>query len=227
MCADCNDPPGDSPSHPRSDPRIDALLGNPAVWRAGKGGVASAAAIPTGFAALDRQLPGGGWPAQGLIEFLVDRPGIGELGVLLPALVALQRMSLEGWLMLVSPPHEPYAPALAARGVDLKRLLVIRTPEILWTMEQALRSMVCRAVIAWVGDTQSLRMQWLRRLQLAAAQSGSLAVLCRPRRHARESSPAVLRLELEPASTGLTVRVLKSRGGPLGSVSLRLEDADD
>jgi hypothetical protein len=223
MRADCNDPPGDPPG----DPRIDALLGNPAVWRAGKIGVANAAVIPTGFSDLDQQLPGGGWPAQGLIEFLIDRPGIGELGVLLPALVALQQLSLESWLMLVSPPHEPYAPALEARGVDLKRLLVTRTPEILWTMEQALRSMVCRAVIAWVGDTQPLRVQWLRRLQLAATQSGSLAVLCRPRRHARESSPAVLRLELEPASTGLTVRVLKSRGGPLGSVCLGLLDADD
>jgi hypothetical protein len=130
-------------------------------------------------------------------------------------------------LMMVSPPHEPYAPALAARGVDLKRLLVTRTPEILWTMEQALRSTACRAVIAWVGDAQPLRMQWLRRLQLAAMQSGSLAVLCRPRRHARESSPAVLRLELEPVATGLIARVLKSRGGPPGSVFLGVGDADD
>jgi hypothetical protein len=219
MCADS--------TGPRNDPRIDALLGNPGVWRAGKSDGASAAVIPTGFVVLDQRLPGGGWPAQGLIEFLVDRPGIGELGVLLPALVALQQLSQESWLMMVSPPHEPYAPALAARGVDLKRLLVIRTPEILWTMEQALRSMVCRAVVAWVGEKQSLRMQWLRRLQLAATQSRSLAVLCRPRCHARESSPAVLRLELEPAATGLTVRVLKSRGGPLGSVCLRIEDADD
>jgi len=219
MCADFNGS--------RSDPRIDVLLGNPAVWRAGKSGGASAAVIPTGFAVLDQRLPGGGWPAQGLVEFLIDRPGMGELGLLLPALVALQRLSLETWLAMVSPPHEPYAPALATRGVDLKRLLIIRTPEGLWAMEQALRSTVCRAVIAWVGDTQSLRMQWLRRLQLAATQSGSLAVLCRPRRHARESSPAVLRLELEPAATGLTVRVLKNRNGPLGSVCLRLLDADD
>lgn len=219
MCADFNGP--------RSDPRIEALLGNPAVWRAGKGDGANAAAIPTGFDLLDQRLPGGGWPAQGLIELLADRPGVGEFGLLLPSLVALQQHSTEGWLMLVAPPHEPYAPALAARGVDLKRLLVIRTPEILWTMEQALRSTVCRAVIAWVGDAQSLRMQWLRRLQLAAMQSGSLAVLCRPRRHVRESSPAVLRLGLEPASKGLTVTVLKSRGGVPGSLFLELEDADD
>jgi len=219
MCADFNGS--------RSDPRIDALLGNPAVWRAGKSDGANSAAIPTGFALLDERLPGGGWPAQGLIEFLADQPGTGELGLLLPALVALQQRFPESWLVLVSPPHEPYAPALAARGIDLKRLLVIRTPEILWTMEQALRSMVCRAVIAWVGDAHSLRMQWLRRLQLAAMQSGSLAVLCRPCRHARESSAAVLRLELEPASRGLTVTVLKSRGGPPGSVFLELEGADD
>lgn len=211
----------------RSDPRIDALLGNPAVWRAGTSGGANSAAIPTGFAALDERLVGGGWPAQGLIEFLIDRPGIGELGALLPALVALQRFSPENWLMMVSPPHEPYAPALAARGVDLKRLLVTRTPEILWTMEQALRSTACRAVIAWMSDVHLLRMQSLRRLQLAAMQSGSLAVLCRPRRHAREPSPAVLRIELEAVSTGLAARILKNRGGPPGSVFLGIEDAGD
>lgn len=214
MCADA--------SHPGGDPRIAALLG-PAVWRAGKA-EANAGTIPTGFAALDQRLPGGGWPAQGLIEFLLHPPGTGELGLLLPVLATLQASSPESWLLMVSPPHEPYAPALAARGLDLQRLLVTRTPEVLWTMEQALRSMACRVVIAWVDGSRPLRMQWLRRLQLAAMQSGSLAVLCRPRRLAREASPAVLRLELEGTPEGLSVTVLKSRGGPPGSTCIRLQE---
>ena len=52
------------------------------VWRGGA--LAQAvSAIPTGFAALDAQLPGGGWPRQGLTELLADEPGIGELGLIL------------------------------------------------------------------------------------------------------------------------------------------------
>jgi hypothetical protein len=202
------------------DSRLDALLGNPGIWRAGNSGGVGAIVLPTGFAALDKVLPGGGWPQQGLIELLIDRPGACELGLLLPVLA--QRQS-ESWLMLVAPPHEPYAPALAARGIDLQRLLVIRTTEVLWTMEQALHSTVCRVVLGWVSERQSARSQWLRRLQLAATQSGSLAVLCRPRHAAGESSPAMLRLELEPGAAGLNVRVLKSRGGPLGSFYLSFD----
>jgi hypothetical protein len=223
MCADSSDT---RRGRPGSDPRIAALLGHPGVWRAGQAGT-GAAAIPTGFAALDQRLPGGGWPAQGLIDCLVDPPGTGELGLLLPVLAALQQSSPESWLLMVSPPHEPYAPALVARGIDLHRLLVTRTPEVLWTLEQALRSMACRGVVAWMNEAPSPRMQDLRRLQLAAMQSGAMAVLCRPCRHAREPSPAVLRLVLEGTPEGLMVRVLKSRGGSPGSACVRLQEAGE
>ena len=53
------------------------------LWRAREresdSGAAAAAGLPTGYAALDRCLPGGGWPRQGLIEILSDQRGIGEL----------------------------------------------------------------------------------------------------------------------------------------------------
>ena len=42
-----------------------------------------------GFAALDRYLPGGGWPLGPLIEVFVERYGVGELSLLMPALAAL------------------------------------------------------------------------------------------------------------------------------------------
>ncbi len=65
------------------------------LWRAREresdSGAAAAAGLPTGYAALDRCLPGGGWPRQGLIEILSDQRGIGELRLLLPALAALCR----------------------------------------------------------------------------------------------------------------------------------------
>jgi len=64
------------------------------LWRAQErpcGASPLAAGLPTGHAELDRCLPGGGWPRQGLIEILTDRNGIGELSLLLPALTANKR----------------------------------------------------------------------------------------------------------------------------------------
>src|SRR3954464_9934120 len=93
------------------------------VWR-GSALVHAPAAIATGFAALDAELPGGGWPGGALIELLPAAPGIGELGLVLPALARLTAAGKHA--VCLAPPHLPYAPALAAAGLDLTRLLVVR-----------------------------------------------------------------------------------------------------
>jgi cell division inhibitor SulA/protein ImuA len=198
---------------------LDSLLQHPALWRAREQGeVSGRAALPTGYALLDRALPGGGWPLQGLVEILADRTGNGELSLLLPALARLCSDGSEGgWLACVSPPHPPYAPALAACGIDVSRILVVRAPPAEWAMEQALRSGACRAVLGWAACRDR---QGLRRLQLAAEQSRCLAVLFRRLRDAQEPSPAVLRIALEGTALGLTARILKSRGGRPASVRL-------
>jgi len=203
---------------------LDSLLQHPALWRAREqGGAAGRAGLPTGYAVLDRVLPGGGWPLQGLVEILADRTGIGELSLLLPALARLCSDGGEGgWLACISPPHPPYAPALAARGIDVSRILVVRAPPAEWAMEQALRSGACRAVLGWAACRDR---QGLRRLQLAAEQSRCLAVLFRRLRDAQEPSPAVLRIALEGTALGLTARILKSRGGHPASVQLGWIDA--
>jgi hypothetical protein len=200
------------------------LLRHPAIWRAREQGeVAGRPGLPTGYAALDRVLPGSGWPSQGLVEILADRTGIGELSLLLPALARLCGDEREGgWLAWISPPHPPYAPALAARGVDVSRILVVRAPPAEWAMEQALRSGACSAVLGWAACRER---QSLRRLQLAAEQSRCLAVLFRGLCAAREPSPAVLRIALEGGRNGLEVRILKSRGGRAVSVQLGWIDA--
>lgn len=203
---------------------LDRLLQHPALWRAREQGEsANRAGLPTGYALLDRVLPGGGWPWRGLVEILADRTGIGELSLLLPALARLCSSGHDsGWLAYISPPHPPYAPALAACGIDVSRILVVRAPPAEWAMEQALRSGACRAVLGWAPcrDRQSLR-----RLQLAAEQSQCLAVLFRRRRDAHEPSPAVLRIALEGTPLGLVAQVLKSRGGRPASVQLGWIDA--
>jgi len=202
----------------------DLLREHPALWRARESGGRSSAppGLPTGFVALDRGLPGGGWPQQGLVEILTDRHGIGELSLLMPALATLCRgpeAQGGGWLAWVAPPYQPYAPALAAAGIDVQRVLVVRggSSPAEWAMEQALRSEACSAVLGWSDPRDATA---LRRLQLAAEQARCLAVLFRPTRAGRQPSPAVLRLELQGSAAGLQVRVVKSRGGRPVTVTL-------
>jgi hypothetical protein len=199
---------------------LDDLLRHPGLWRARETGEATPglAVRPTGYAALDRCLPGGGWPAQGLIEILTDRHGVGELSLLMPALAALSHEEQgKGWLAWVAPPYQPYAPALAACGIDIRCLLLVRAQPAEWAMEQALRSGACSAVLGWAAFRDR---QGLRRLQLAAEQSRCMAVLFRTLSDADEPSPAVLRIALEAGRAGLGVRILKSRGGRTTSVQL-------
>src|SRR5262245_1576849 len=100
------------------------LLAHPSVWRGRSH--AAVETFSTGFPALDAGLPGGGWPRHGLVEILTPRPGVGELYLLLPVLVALSRATPARWCAWVSPPQEPYAPALEAHGAALDRMLVVR-----------------------------------------------------------------------------------------------------
>jgi hypothetical protein len=100
------------------------LLEHPAIWRGRS--AARAEVLPTGCAAFDACLPGGGWPRTGLIEILVSRFGVGELYLLFPALAALTRRPAARWCVWVAPPLEPYAPALCAHGAALERMLVVR-----------------------------------------------------------------------------------------------------
>lgn len=194
---------------PRS---VEELLHHPGLWRAREQGETHRPGVPTGHAELDRCLPGGGWPRQGLIEILADESGIGELELIMPALARLYARGDEaGWLAWISPPHLPYAPAIAAWGIDVGRVLVVHAATSAeWAMEQALRSGSCGAVLGWAACRGR---QALRRLQLAAEQSNCLAVLFRERCEASQPSPAVLRLALEGRPEGLEVRLLKSRGG--------------
>ncbi len=197
---------------------LDKLLENPRVWR-GREQAGRQAGIATGYAELDRHLPGGGWPSDSLTEVLTTRYGIGELRLLMPALAQLsneaprQDFTEPGWIAWVAPPFQPYPPALQQCGIDLSRMLIVRpkeTSEILWSAEQALSSGTCAAVLLW-PDT--LDDQGSRRLQLAAEKGRSWAVAFRPLDARRQPSAAALRLKLQSSAQGMRVDILKSRGG--------------
>lgn len=193
---------------------LETLAQHPAIWRGADLARVAVPSLPSGFPVLDAELPGGGWPTGALTEILPAHEGIGELRLFGPALAALTASGK--WLAWIAPPYCPYAPALAAAGIDSARMFIVRTKserETLWAVEQALRSNSCGAVLAWLPETTSYAE--LRRLQLAAEAGESLAVLFRPPGTARQSSPAALRLALSTLDGGLAVRILKRRGAPL------------
>jgi hypothetical protein len=189
------------------------------VWR-GAAVAPFSNTIPTGYAELARELPGGGWPTGGLTELLGLQEGIGELQVVLPALAALTAAGKR--VVWLAPPHLPYAPALKAAGVDLVHLAVVRAPgrlDALWAAEQVLRAGTCHALVGWFRHA---KYEELRRLAVAAesAPAGKrpFVALFRPREAAHEPSPACLRLALEPTEEGrLAIHILKRRGAPVAA----------
>lgn len=190
-----------------------ALLAHPALWRGSGLARVAVPSLPTGFPTLDAELPGGGWPTGSLTEILLAQEGIGELRLLGPVLASLSAAGKR--LAWIAPPHRPYAPAIAAAGIDLARVIVIKVrtaQEALWATEQALASRACGAVLAWPA---AVKYSELRRLQLAAEASRAIAVLFRPQKAAEESSPAALRISLATIAGGLAVHILKRRGAPL------------
>jgi hypothetical protein len=207
--------------------------GNVPLWRADEVEDSGGPVLASGFAELDRELPGGGWPQGQLVELLTDDAGIGELSLLAPALAQLaQAHRCTVWVLPVdassaraavrhAPEAQtvPYAPALATAGLDLARTIFVKpaTPrEGLWAVEQSLRARHLGAVVGWLpaaggdGDFRALR-----RLHLLAQRHQALAFVLRPMRQARAPSPAVLRVALASRGAQLDVTLLKRRGRPL------------
>jgi len=211
-----------------SDP-LNKLLQQTGLWRASSIGCSFKQHPGSGFEALDRELPGGGWPADGVTELLHDQYGIGEFRLLAPALARLSREQTR-WLLLVSPPYIPYPPALVQAGVDLTRIIISqpRTPaDYLWVLEKALASQSCSTVLTWPGRIHDRQ---IRRLQVASRAGNCWCVLFRPERAAVNASPAELRMRIRPQNphhdnTSLAVRILKRRGGwESGDIQLHLDD---
>lgn len=192
---------------------LDELKGNGSLWRGRRTTLASNRTLASGWQELD-ELLGGGWPRAALAEVLSDAHQ--GLSLLLPVIAELS--ADRRWIAWVAPPHVPYAPALAARGVQVDRLLLIRditTDQALWAAEQVLKSGACRLLLAWPESpgSKGLQVAQLRRLQLAAEQGDCTGILFRPLRVVDQGSSAALRLRVRPTTLGLEVEVLKRRGG--------------
>lgn len=218
---------------PPHTPRRTAAPDIASVWRASELSDERLHTLDTGYADLNRELPGGGWPQGALIEILQPQSGQREWGLLAPVLAALQSaksttQNAKTLLVLTGAPYLPFGPALRARELAMHRVLSVHTeagnaPALLWATREALQCADVAAVLAWLPDARSAH---LRRLQIAAHTHHKLLFVFRPLRAQNESSPAPLRLLLEGhisasdesgESADVQVQILKRRGPPLAT----------
>ena len=204
------------------------LLPHAQLWRASSLSVGASRCVASGFAALDAELPGGGWPTLGLSEILSASPGLLEWRLLAPALRGLltgpveaapkrrappRRAAQQRPLLLINPPHTPHLPGLQASGLAAQQLVWIAatTPQQqLWATEQAIKSNAAAAVLAWLPQA---RPEQIRRLQSHAQATDAPVFIFRPLSAAGQSSAAPLRVLASPGPDwGLDVQILKRRG---------------
>jgi hypothetical protein len=181
------------------------------IWRGFQNSPSTGQVVSSGFRPLDAYLPGGGWPLGALTEILIDDIAHSPLWLVLPGLLRLT--ALKHHQIWVYPPHIPYPPALASRGINLDKTVILKPrqeTDALWAAEQALRSGACSAVLYW---PRKLSFTATRRLQLASEVGSTWGLCFRPSHAATMPTTAALRLLFKPTGTGAMLTILKCRGG--------------
>lgn len=146
--------------------------------------------LPFGVAAIDRALPEGGLALGALHEILGAGPdeedGAAAAGFV--AATAGRLREQDGMVLWCLKQRDLYGPGLAEHGLDPARIALVRAArddDILWALEEGLRTPGLTAV---VGEVGRLPMVAGRRLQLAAERSGVTALLLRRWRTGAEAA---------------------------------------
>jgi protein ImuA len=150
--------------------------------RALEGGGVLSRVLPFAVAAIDNALPGGGL-ALGALHEIMGAAADEEDGAVAAAFAAgvLARLAKNagGSVLWCAASDDLYAPGLAAYGLAPERLILARCrsdEEILWAMEEGLRSGALAAVL---GEIAVLPPTAGRRLQLACETGGVTAFALR------------------------------------------------
>ncbi len=185
--------------------------------------------VSSGISPLDALLPQGGFLPGTLVEWLAGGPGTGA--ATLAAVAAREAVRGSRALAVIDRRGRFYPPAAARLGLDLRRLVLVRTEtqaDQFWAVDQSLRCRGVGAVLAW---PRRLDARTFRRWQLAAEEGGTLGLLIRPATARSEPSWAEVRLAVEPLPTGADVRrrlrlhLLRCRGQALGrTLDVEIDD---
>ncbi|MDF1780544.1 MAG: hypothetical protein P1U67_04555 [Alcanivoracaceae bacterium] len=190
---------------------LDTLYARAEVWR-GRMSRPAAAALNTGFSALDQALHNGGWPANGLVELLCASPCPQSLRLLLPVLANQQ----DGLLVLANPPARPQASTLKQAGIHSANLLVMRShdhPTLLRACRETAASGAASVLVVWLPEGTDSPAN-LRRLHMAAQQGRCLLIALRSANQVQHASPAPLRLVLRASPPAhLEIEIVKQPGG--------------
>jgi recombination protein RecA len=199
--------------------RADRVLGGPSP-------------LVLGWPEVDEALPDGGLP-RAVVE-LTSPHALGSTSIAIAAVKAAQAKDARAWCAWIDPDATLYAPGLAAAGIDLERLLVVRPPRA-ELARFALKVAQARAFDVVVVDMDPLpgfaftpkKKAWppevlVRKLALASEQSGAAVLLLTDSRLPRAAQwPVALRLEVaRTRPTELALAVAKDRRGRVGATKI-------
>jgi len=195
---------------------------------------AGQAAFSLGVEALDRVLPDHGLPRGAVIELSVHGGSALGTSLGLAACRAAQQAAIARggslpWCAFLDPSCTLYGPGVAAAGVELERLLVVR-PSVEALSRVALRIVESGACAVTIIDLlgvpgQSLSVNltaWLRvvrRLAMGVDGTPNSVILLTDAAEQRPLPlPVAQRIELErPSESKLSVRVVKDKHGRVSS----------
>ena len=197
-------------------------------------------ALPFGIAEVDDAL-GGGLARGALHE--VAAAGEAHLAAATGFALGLAAPARH-WLwiaedMALTESGAPYGPGLDTFTLRPERLLTVAVGhrrDLMWTMEEALR---CRAIGAVIGEVRhgALDAVGVRRLSLAATQSGALALMLRasPTRDAStaatrwivSAAPSAPSNSFEFGAPRFAAQLVRNRRGPTGSWIFEWRDNDE
>jgi protein ImuA len=163
-----------------------------AVWRGSALGRPVVDTVPSGWAVLDAELPGGGWPCRSVTEILTAQPAVLEWRLLGPGLRPV--VDTGGQIVVVGPPRHPHLPGLQHLGLSERQFIWIQAEapaERLWCTEQLVKSGACGALVAWLPQA---RPEQIRRLQVCAQACEGPVFLFRPGRGPARSLGRELRV---------------------------------
>jgi protein ImuA len=200
-----------------------------------------AGTLPLGVPSIDRAL-GGGLMRGALHE--IAAPGEAHLTAAAGFALGLAALSTPSprlfWIaedMALAESGALHGAGFDAFGLAPERLVTVSTAhrrDLLWAMEEALR---CRAVAAVIGEMRAGAIDGVavRRLSLAAAESGALALLLRAAPPGDASTAATRWIvgaapsaaAHGPGAPRFTAHLVRNRRGPIGSWILEWSDDDE
>jgi len=192
------------------------------------------AALPLGADAVDRAL-GGGLMRGALHEIAALGEAHAAAATGFVAGVAARAAAHLVWIaedMAALESGAPYGLGLDGFGLAPERLVTVAVAQrrdLLWAMEEALR---CRAVACVVGEMRhgALDAVAVRRLSLAAADTGALALILRAMPGDDASTAATRWIVGAASAEGDAPRVMaqlvRNRRGPRGQWILEWSDSD-